>query len=215
MKTALLLIAALTGNFQGQAAPGSSKHVPHHYVSRKFGLVMKVPSGLSFCPLPSEWAGSEEGTVLFLKPPSGCLDVKADSSTTRPTSRFTPSITVYYRGNVSKYDPFDGKIPASATSEELARQYCPDFFISPDLKLFDQPAVTCRFEMHSNRVRIVLMSLYDSANNALMISLLTTKDRLEMDKQVLAKLASSISACRSGSVKDTAGVRACPNATVW
>lgn len=215
MKTVLLLIAALAGSFQGQAESGSSKHAPHHYVSQKFGLMIKVPSGLSFCPLPSEWAGSEEGTVLFLKPPSSCLDVKADSSTTRPTSGFTPSITIYYRGNVSKYDPFDGKIPASATSEELARQYCPDFFISPDLKLFDQHAVTCRFELHSNRVRIVLMSLYDSTNNALMISLLTTKDRLEADKRVLAKLSSSISACRTGSVKEKAGMPSCPVAAVW
>jgi hypothetical protein len=215
MKTVLLLIAALAGNVHGQAVSSSSKHAPHHYVSQKFGLMMKVPSGLSFCPLPSEWSGLEEGTVLFLKPPSGCLDVKADSSTTRPTSRFTPSITVYYRGNVSKYDPFDGRIPASTTTEELARQYCPDFFVSPDLKLFDQPAVTCRFELHSNKVRIVLMSLFDSASNALMVSLLTTKDRLETDRRVLAKVSASITACKGLSGKEKAGMAACPNTAVW
>lgn len=215
MKTVLLLIAALAGNFQEQAVSSLSKHAPHRYVSQKFGLMMKVPSGLSFCPLPSQWSGSEEGTVLFLKPPSGCLSVRADSSTTRPTSGFTPSITVYYRGNVSKYDPFDGRIPASTTTEELARQFCPDFFVSPDLKLFDQPAVTCRFDLHSNKVRIVLMSLYDSTNNALMVSLLTTRDRLEADRRMLAKIAASITACKGASGKETAGAAACPTAVVW
>ncbi len=72
MKTAILLIAMLAGNSQGQTVSYSPKPAPRIYVSHKFGLMMKVPAGLSFCPLPKEWAGSEEGTVIFLKPPSGC-----------------------------------------------------------------------------------------------------------------------------------------------
>jgi hypothetical protein len=224
MKTAILLIAALTGNFQGQTVSYSPKPAPRIYVSHKFGLMMKVPAGLSFCALPKEWSGSEEGTVLFLKPPSGCIAVETNRSTTRPVSGFTPSITVYYRGNASKYDPFDGEIQPTHTSEEFAAQFCPDFVVSPDLRLFDQPALTCRYVMNSDRVRIVLMALYgstnddstshDSANNILMLSLLTTKDRLASDKQVLGKISSALTACKVPSGKEK-GKTTCPHAKVW
>jgi hypothetical protein len=229
MKTAILLIAALTGNFQGQTVSYSSKPAPRTYVSHKFGLMMKVPAGLSFCALPKEWSGSEEGTVLFLKPPSGCLAMETNRSTTRPVSGFTPSITVYYRGNASKYDPFDGEIQPTHTSEEFAGRFCPDFVVSPDLRLFDQPALTCRYEMNSDRVRIVLMALYGSANNdsandgstkhdsanILMLSLLTTKDRLPSDRQVLGKISSALTVCKLPSDKEKTKTPVCPHAMVW
>jgi hypothetical protein len=230
MKTAILLIAAVIGNFQGQTVSYSPKPAPRIYVSHKFGLMMKVPAGLSFCDLPKEWSGSEEGTVLFLKPPSGCIAVETNRSTTRPVSGFTPSITVYYRRNASKYDPFDGEIRPTHTSEEFAGQFCPDFVVSPDLKLFDHPALTCRYEMNSGRVRIVLMALYgsanndsandgstkhDSANNILMLSLLTTKDRLASDRQVLGKISSALTACKFPSGKEKTKTPACPHAMVW
>jgi hypothetical protein len=216
MKTALLLMAALAGNFQGKAVSYSPKPAPRIYVSHKFGLMMKVPSGLSFCALPKEWAGSEEGTVLFLKPPSGCIATDADSSSTaRPTAAFAPSITVSYRSNIGRYDHFDGEIPPSRTSEELARQFCPDFSVSSDMKLFDQPALTCRLALNGDKVRIVLMSVYDSANSTLLVSLLTTKDRIASDRKILGKVASAISVCKVSSDKGKTAVPACPKAAVW
>jgi hypothetical protein len=216
MKTALLLIAALAGNFQDQAAPYSPKPAPRMYVSHKFGLMMKVPSGLSFCALPREWSGPEEGTVLFLKRPSGCMAMDADSSSTaRPTSAFAPSITVSYRSNLGRYDHFDGEIPPSRTSEELAHQFCPDFSVAQDLKLFAQPALTCTLDLNGNKVRIVLMSVYDSANSTLLVSLVTTKDRAASDKKVLGKVASAIYVCRTSSDKEKTTVPGCPKAAIW
>ncbi len=225
MKTALLLIAALAGNFQArnfesrnvedQAVSYPPKPAPRIYSSHKFGLMMKVPSGLSFCALPKEWAGSEEGTVLFLKPPSGCLVTGADSSTTRLISGFVPSITVSYRSNIGRYDHFDGEIPPSRTSQELARQFCPDFSTSPDLKLFDQPALTCRLALNGDKVRIVLMSVYDSANSTLLVSLLTTKERVASDRRILAKVASAITACKVSPDKEKSKLSACSKAAVW
>ena len=225
MKTAILLIAMLAGNIQGQTVSYSPKPAPRTYVSHKFGLMMKVPAGLSFCALPKEWSGSEEGTVLFLKPPAGCMAVETNRSTTRPVSGFTPSITVYYRSNSGKYDPFDGEIQPTHTSEEFAGQFCPDFVVSQDLRLFDHPALTCRSEMNSDRVRIVLMALYgptnndstnhDSANNILMLSLLTTKDRLASDRQILGKISSALTVCKLPSGKEKTKTPVCPHAMVW
>jgi hypothetical protein len=221
MMTALLLIAALAGSFQDQAVSYSPKPAPRIYVSHKFGLMMKLPSGLSFCALPMEWTGSEDGTVLFLKPPSGCITTEADSSTARPISGFVPSITVSYRSNIGRYDHFDGEIPPSRTSEELAHQFCPDFSVSPDMRLFGQPALTCRLALNGNKVRIVFMSVYNSANSTLLVSLVTTKDRLKSDRKVLGKVASTISACKISSDdkerddKEKSKGPVCPKATVW
>jgi hypothetical protein len=220
MKTALLLIAALAGNFQDQAAPYAPKPAPRVYVTHKFGLMMKVPSGLSVCALPREWSGVEEGTVLFLKRPSGCMATDTDSSSlARPTSAFVPSITVSYRSNIGRYDEFDGEIPPSRTSQELARQFCPDFSMTQDLKLFAQPALTCRLDLNGNKVRIVLMSVYDSANSTLLVSLVTTKDRAASDRKVLGKVASAIRVCRVSSGialrKENNTVPVCPKAAVW
>lgn len=214
---ALLLIAVLAGNFQDQAVSYSPKPAPRIYVSHKFGLMMKLPSGLSFCALPREWAGSEDGTVLFLKRPSGCLATDADSSSTaRPVSGFVPSITVSYRSNIGRYDHFDGEIPPSRTSEELARQFCPDFSVSPDMRLLDRPALTCRLALNGNKVRIVLMSVYDSAKSTLLVSLVTTKERVDSDRKVLGKVASAITACKvSSDQKEKSKGPACPKETVW
>jgi hypothetical protein len=221
MMTALLLVAVLAGNFQSETVSYSPKPAPRIYVSDKFGLMMKLPSGLSFCALPKEWAGSEDGTVLFLKPPSGCITTEADSSTARPVSGFVPSITVSYRSNIGRYDHFDGEIPPSRTSKELAHQFCPDFSVSPDMRLFGQPALTCQLALNRNKVRIVLMSIYDSAKSTLLVSLVTTKDRLKSDRKVLGKVASAITACKvspddkewDDKEKSTGPV--CPKATVW
>ena len=215
MKTALLLIAALAGNFKDQARTYPPKPAPRSYVSHKFGLIVKVPPGLSFCALPKEWAGSEEGTVLFLERPAGCLATDADSSTKRPTSGFVPSITISYRENTGRYDEFDGEIPPSHTSEDLAKQFCPDFSRAPDVQLFDQPALTCQLALNGNKVRIVLMSVYNSANSTLLVSLLTTREHVESDRKVLAEVASSISTCRVGSAKETGKMPVCPRAAVW
>jgi len=172
MKAAFLVMMALisaAGNVESQIASYAPKPAPRLYVTQKFGLVMKVPPGLSFCPLPRGWSGYEEGTVLFLKPPSACT-APGTSSAARPIDGFVPSIGLRYHINRSRDDAFDGNIPAPRTSEEFAHQFCAGAFESPDLKLFDQPAFTCRSEMAGNKIRIVLMAVYDSARNHLILT---------------------------------------------
>lgn len=214
MKTILLLVAAISGPFQGQPPSHPPKPAPRIYVSRKFGLVMKVPAGLSICPLPRNWSGSEEGTVLFLEPPSGCLDTQSTSSAIRVPLGSVPSITVHYLANAGRYDNFDGPIRAPRSSEELARQFCPQPVVAPQVKLFDQPAVTCRSGMSGEKVRIVLMAVYGSGRTVLLVSLQTTQDRLTKDESVLANVAAAITGCKvaSDSKED---MPVCPRETTW
>src|SRR5215472_10113088 len=125
-KTALLLIAAVLGSPQSQPASRPPKPAPQIYVSHGFGLSIKIPAGLSYCPLSKKWLGAEQGTALFIEPPSSCLDSSdAVSSATRLISGFVPSVTIYYRANTGRYDNFDGNIPPLRSSEELAGQFCP------------------------------------------------------------------------------------------
>ena len=139
------------------------KSSPRMYVSREFGLMMTVPSGLSYCALPKKWSGTEEGTVLFLGPPSACLDTQSGSSTVRPVDGFVPSITIHYRVNRERYDNFDGAIPKAPSSEELARQFCPKPLHTSELKLFEQPAFGCRSDQLGNKVKIVLSAKIQSS----------------------------------------------------
>ncbi|MFI5107192.1 MAG: hypothetical protein ACHP79_19885 [Terriglobales bacterium] len=152
--------------------------------------------------------------MLFLEPPSGCLDTQSTSSAIRVPLGSAPSITVHYLANAGRYDNYDGHISAPRSSEELARQFCPQPEVSTKSKLFDQPAITCRSGMPGDKVRVVLMAVYGSGRNVLLVSLQTTQDRLAKDESVLANLAAAITGCKvaSDSKED---VPACPRETVW
>ena len=215
-KTILLLIAAMLANAQ-QRPPASypPKPAPQIYVSQKFGLALKVPSGLSYCPLPKKWMGAEQGTALFLEPPSACLDSSDSvSSATRLISGFAPSVTVYYRANVGRYDNFDGNIPPLRSSKELAGQFCPKPLQS-DLRLLDQPSYTCRMDLSRNRVRIILAALYNSEHKILVVTLLTDKERLAKDQKAFEIIVSAITACPIVSSKTGDDVMVCPAGSVW
>lgn len=207
----MVLLSIMSGSVTAQS---SAKPAPRLYVTHRFGLVMRVPSGLSFCPLRDSWSGSEEGTVLFLKPPLTCL-APGHSSATRPIDGFVPSITLRYHVNRSREDAYDGTIPKPRTSEEFAEQFCAGPFESPDFKLFGQQAFTCRSDLPGNRIQIVLMAVYDSARSRLVLTLLTTPDRLTDDTQTLATLASSVAHCHASSGKDKHEAAACPKGNWW
>jgi len=213
MKTTLLLIAALLGSPQENAPSHPPKPAPRTYVSREFGLMMTVPSGLSYCALPKKWSGTEEGTVLFLETPSACLETQSGSSTVRPIAGFVPSISIHYRANRERYDNFDGAIPKAPSSEELARQFCPKPLHTSELKLFDQPAFGCRSDQNGNKVKIVLFALYSTEHNILTVSLLTTQEHLDAGLQMLGKISSSISACDPD--KKQSDVPVCPRGSTW
>jgi hypothetical protein len=213
MKTTLLLIAALLGGPQENVPSHPPKPAPRIYVSREFGLMMTVPPGLSYCALPKKWSGTEEGTVLFLEPPSACLDMQSGSSTVRPIAGFVPSITVHYRANRERYDNFDGAIPKAPSSKELARQFCPEPLHDSELKLFGQPAFGCRSDQSGNKVKIVLFALYGPEHNILTVSLLTTQERLDAGMQMLGKISSSINACDPE--KKQTDISACTRGSTW
>lgn len=209
--SALVMLNSLSASVTAQAA---AKRAPKLYVTQKFGLMLKVPPGTSFCSLPKDWSGLEEGTVLFLKKPPACL-LPGQSSVIRPIKGFVPSITLRYQVNRSRHDAYDGAIPKPTTSEEFAKQFCAGPFVSPDLKLFEPRAFTCRAELPGNKVQIALLAVFDSARSNLVLTLLTTPDRLTNDTRMLASLASSITPCQVSSGKEGPKAPLCPKGKWW
>jgi hypothetical protein len=210
----LSALALLTSLSASVVAHSAAKPAPNLYVTRNFGLMMKVPAGISFCSLPKRWSGVEEGTVLFLEKPSSCLP-PGRSSLMRPISGFVPSITLRYHANRNRNDAYDGSIPQPLTSEEFAQQFCAGSFVSPDLRLFDQGAFTCRNDLPDNKVRVALMAVFDSARNNMILILQTTPDRLTNDTRMLGKLASSITACQASPSKEKGAAVVCPKGNWW
>jgi hypothetical protein len=214
LKTTLILIGAMLGNPQSKPAPHLPKNAPPLYVSQQFGLAVKVPAGLTICPLSAKWSGTEDGTVLFLSPPSACVDAPISPSSTRPTLGFTPYIQLRYRANIGRYDNYDGDIPSPSTSAEMAQQFCPGHVASPEIKLFGQPALTCRSSLTGDKVRIVLMAVYGPGHNALLLTLMTTQERVAADEKVLASVSAGITECAAAS-ESKKEIPVCPQGSTW
>jgi hypothetical protein len=59
------------------------------------------------------------------------------------------------------------------------------------------------------------MAVFDSARTNMVLSLVTTPDRLTDDTQMLGKLASSITACHVSSDKEKPAAAVCPKGNWW
>ena len=94
-------------------------------VTHNQGLRIVIPSGLTYCPLPPDWVGSDHGVELYLTPPSGCGDAGYQSSN-RDAGSQTPSIAIYYEFNT---DDYVHRRPCAAPVA---------------LRLFGRPARACR-----------------------------------------------------------------------
>jgi hypothetical protein len=215
VKATLLLLAAVAA--AGQNAPPSNpaKPAPSLYVSTQFGLAVQVPKGLSYCPLPKNWTGIEDGTVLFLVPPADCVNKPTSPSSTRLIAGFVPSIALRYRKNVARADNFDDTAPAES-SLQLASQVCAKPEVSSQFKLFGQPAISCRSDLSGGNVRLVLLSLYASGKQLLLLDMHTTKDRLAADSKMLESVAEAVSVCNAAPKSNASErVPACPNGKAW
>ncbi|HEY2706694.1 MAG TPA: hypothetical protein VGI95_01465 [Caulobacteraceae bacterium] len=75
---------------------------PSLYVTHNHGLAIVIPQGLTYCPLPPDWVGSDHGVDLYLAPPANCGDAGYPSSDRDATPR-TPMIEVFYEFNTDDY----------------------------------------------------------------------------------------------------------------
>jgi hypothetical protein len=87
--------AALADGWPPAAAPAL-------YVTHNHGLAIAIPPGLTYCPLPNDWVGSDHGVELYLGRPAQCLGAGYASSG-RGVTPETPTISIYYEYVTSDY----------------------------------------------------------------------------------------------------------------
>jgi hypothetical protein len=180
------------------------KPAPPIYVTHNHGIRADIPAGLTYCPLPSDWMGSDHGTTLYLVPPRRCGRTTAYPSTNRRVSNPVPSIDLYYGFNVAEINRRDAHSSPPRTSAEYVNAWCekPSQAIPVGLTLLGAPALGCRHDQGSNVV-IELMAVYSWQNSEsdvrpereLVVTLSTTKERIEKDLRTFGLFAAGIRLC--------------------
>jgi hypothetical protein len=206
----------LCAGMEVQDEPFPAQPTPQLYVTTNYGLMAKIPNGLTYCRLPDGWTGSDHGTVLVLDPPSGCIPSHSYPSSDRPTPEFVPAISLYYEHNVADIERANGDSSPPRTSAEYVKQSCekPYARIPAGLTLLGRPGVGCRRD-DGDRVEIAMAALFWSGREGVIVTLSTTLERLSRDSHMLARVTSGLSVCKPEWDKSTRRVPACPDAPWW
>jgi hypothetical protein len=167
---------------------------PPLYVTHNQGLRIVIPSGLTYCPLPPDWVGSDHGVELYLVPPSSCGGAGYQSSD-RDAGAETPAIAIYYEINTDNY------VDRRRCAEPVA------------MRLFGRPARACR-RREAGWITVAAGAGYaiDGEPHDLALTLRTTKARYRSDLARFRSFAKGVTVCRP----DWASGRgpACPK-TQW
>ena len=210
----LLILAHFAAAVRAQAVPSPT---PRLYVTHNHGVAIRIPPGLSYCPLPDGWVGSDHGTLLYIVPPAACPPV---AEAEHASSAF---IGVYYGFNVAEYARADGTQGPPRSAAELLHLTCPAPRSLPGVILLGRPALLC----HSAKGPVVtiasgaLFYLEPPApgryvqGRALNITLATTRPRLHRDFRLFARLLAQVSICTPEWARRTSGRAACPTRATW
>lgn len=205
------------------AAGGPPQPVPPLYVTENHGLMASFPAGLTYCPLPRDWVGSDHGTEVYLVPPAKCGASSGYASSSRDAASRVPTIGVFYEFNVIEIRHRSGQFSPPRTSRELMTMYCrgPHARAPAGITLLGVAAVGCLIE-HGNSVEVEVGALYsdadvpaDPADHALIVSLTTTRDRLRDDLRVFKTISSGIRVRVPGGDGGTSSRPACPTGVGW
>lgn len=217
-----LLLGIRTGMADDPGA-GRPQPAPPLYVTENHGLMASFPPGLTYCPLPRDWVGSDHGTEVYLVPPAACgVSTAYQSSDRFPASR-VPTIGLYYAFNVVEIEHKSGQYSPPRTSREVLAMYCtePHARAPAGIQLLGVPAAGCLIE-HGQFVEVRVAGVYSAASatdeipdHILIVSLTTTKDRLGKDLRVFKMVAGSIHVCTPHGAPDVTGQRPCPPGVTW
>ena len=151
---------------------------PPLYVTHNQGLRIAIPGGLTYCPLPPDWVGSDHGVELYLVPPQSCGGAGYASSD-RDVTPDEPAIDVYYEFNTDDY---------------VDRRRC----AAPvALRLFGRPARACR-RREAGWITVEARANYAVGREPhdLVLTLRTTEARYARDFARFRSFARGVSVCR-------------------
>jgi hypothetical protein len=175
---ALLFLFALS--VAAQAHAGSRPRPAHgRFTTNNYTLTVIAPPGLSYCPVPRTWVGSDHGTILFLIPPSRCGGVGYAASDRGALPANLPHIEIYYGFS----DPDSSPSPPCEKIGEI--------------RLLRQDRAVCAQRGGATIVRTVTALYKNDTANQLSLTLVTTPKRLASDMAVFTRLVEGFSTCTS------------------
>jgi hypothetical protein len=181
------------------------------------------PPGLTYCPLPRDWIGSDHGTEVYLVPPAACGLSTAYQSSDRFLESRVPTIGLFYAFNVTEIEHKSGLYSPPRTSREVLAIYCTEPHTrAPDgIHLLGVPAAGCLIE-HGRSVEVRVAGVYSAAgatgelpDHVLIVSLTTTKGRLGKDLGVFKMVAGGIHVCTPHGAPEVTGQHPCPPGVTW
>ena len=169
------------------------------YVSENYGVAFEPPPGLTYCPLPANWVGSDHGTDLFLTPPSDCGGAGFPSSG-RAYDPDVPRIFLYY---------------GWALDEGEGVRKCDGRPLN-GLRLFGHLAKGCRTDK-GEIVSIEIRAMHQALGNPVEVSLTlgTTHARLQHDFAIFKQLAAATKACKPDWATSSSPAPSCPKGAGW
>jgi hypothetical protein len=175
MWQAALALFALAEVATATLAP---RPAPPLYVTHNEGLAIRIPRGLTYCPLPDDWVGTDHGVALYLTPPSGCGGAGFQSSD-RDAKTETPAIGIYYEINSADFaDRRPCRLPVA-------------------MRVFGRNLRACRRRDHG-WITVEAWTDYsvDTDPHDLILTLRTTKTRYASDLARFRAFAEGVRACR-------------------
>ena len=98
MVLAAASIVSILLSASGTAAPLTSRPrlAPRQYTTFEHGLTFQVPKSATYCPLPTDWVGSDHGTTVFLERPRRCGGAGYPSSARSFEPEYLARIDLFY-----------------------------------------------------------------------------------------------------------------------
>ncbi len=193
----LLLAAALLCGGADAARPA-----PPAYVTPNYGVRLALPPGLSYCPLPADWVGTDHGPMLYLRRPD-CRDPKGRR------------IGVDYEHNVAEHDYGGPEDRPARTDAELRRTDCPSLRPAVPVRLLGRRVLPC-VEVAGGWLTVTAAAVYDIERDGteppgftLAVRLVTTPRYLAADLAAFRRVVAGASICTPRWAKRAPGRRPC------
>ncbi|MBO9575503.1 MAG: hypothetical protein J7494_07200 [Sphingobium sp.] len=200
----MALIAALTAA-ASLSSGDAPLRAPAAFVTEQYGLTFPVPSGSLYCPLPSDWTGSDHGTIIFMESPGKCHGAGFPSSG-RGFDRDVARIEIFYSYWLEEEgdpDPPENCIRVGTVH-----------FLGGDRAICEQ--------IRAGRMTLSVTAGYRIDTTAQTVfTLVTTSKRIATDLPVFRKVLASTEICSSqwrdgkGGVFATGAGPRCPKEARW
>lgn len=148
---------------------------PAQFKSDRFALTFKTPKGVSYCPLKKGWRGTDNGTLLFLAPPARCGPASGPSTNRSFSPNPLPMLSVSYA-----YVGMTQHAPCNAVGR---------------VRVMGATQPLCEVRRGGTIIRSVRATYIADIPSEVLVTLVSTPERLNRDMDALKRIAGSLKAC--------------------